>query len=118
MKGRLRTLLIEWTDFHTPDPLITVGAGRAFFRADLLRQLRSVIDQQIARSGCGMLGKFKYGATSKAYRAVDEHVYDTVRHFLRRRHKVSSRGISQFPEERVFGSLGVIRLQGPMGVRL
>jgi len=41
-----------------------------------------------------------------------------VRHFLRRRHKVSSRGICQFPEERVFGSLGVIRLQGPMGVRL
>src|SRR5438067_8152797 len=66
----------------------------------------------------GWRAYFKYGATSKAYRAVDEYVYDTVRHFLRRRHKVSSRGISQFPEERVFGSLGVIRLQGPMGVRL
>ena len=49
-KGRLRTLLVEWTDLHSPDPVITVGAGRAFFRADLLRQLRSVVDQQIARS--------------------------------------------------------------------
>jgi len=57
----------------------------------------------------------KYG---KAYRAVDEYVYDTVRHFLRRRHKVSSQGTRQFPEERVFGTLGVLRLQGPMGVRL
>ena len=66
----------------------------------------------------GWRAYFAYGATSKAYRAVDEHVYDTVRHFLRRRHKVSSHGIRQFPEERVFGSLGVIRLQGPMGVRL
>ena len=30
------------------------------------------------------------------------------------RHQVSSQGTRQFPEERVFGSLGVVRLQGPM----
>jgi RNA-directed DNA polymerase len=65
----------------------------------------------------GWRAYFNCGATSKAYRAVDEHVYDKVRHFLRRRHKVSSHGTRQFPEEMVFGSLGVIRLQGPMGVR-
>ena len=29
--------------------MVTVGAGRAFFRADLLRQLRRLIDQQMAR---------------------------------------------------------------------
>ena len=34
-----------------------------------------------------------------------------------RRHKVSSHGTRQFPEERVFGTLGVIRLQGPRGAR-
>jgi len=66
----------------------------------------------------GWRGYFGCGSTGKAYRAVDEYVYDTVRHFLRRRHKVSSQGTRQFPEERVFGTLGVIRLQGPMGVRL
>ena len=66
----------------------------------------------------GWRAYFGCGSTSKAYRAVDEHVYDKVRHFLRRRHKVSSQGTRQFPEERVFGSLGVVRLQGPMGVRL
>jgi hypothetical protein len=49
--GRLRTLLIEWTDIRVPDPVITVGAGRALFRADLLRQLRGLIDKQIAGSG-------------------------------------------------------------------
>lgn len=65
----------------------------------------------------GWRAYFNCGATSKAYRAVDEHVYDKVRHFLRRRHKVSSHGTRQFPEEVVFGSLGVMRLQGPMGVR-
>ena len=41
---------------------------------------------------------------------MDEHVYDKVRHFLRRRQQVSSQGTRQFPEERVFGSLGVVRL--------
>ena len=66
----------------------------------------------------GWRAYFGRGARSKAYRAVDAYVYDAVRHFLRRRHKVPSQGTRQFPEERVFGSLGVIRLQGPMGARL
>jgi len=60
---------------------------------------------------------FCCGSTAKAYRAVDQYVYDAVRHFLRRRHQVSSQGTRQFPEERVFGELGVTRLQGPMGAR-
>jgi Family of unknown function (DUF5372) len=44
--GRLRTLPVEWTDVRMPDPVIPVGAGRAFFRADLLRQLRRLIDER------------------------------------------------------------------------
>jgi len=66
----------------------------------------------------GWRAYFSCGSTAKAYRAIDEYVYDAVRHFLRRRHQVSSQGTRQFPEERVFGSLGVLRLQGPMGARL
>ena len=66
----------------------------------------------------GWRAYFGRGARSKAYRAVDGYVYDAVRHFLRRRHKVTSQGTRQFPEERVFGSLGVLRLQGPMDARL
>lgn len=53
--GRLRTLLIEWTDIHTPDPVITIGAGRAFFRVDLLRELRNLIDKQMAGREAGAL---------------------------------------------------------------
>jgi hypothetical protein len=48
-KGRLRTLPVEWTDVHQPDPVVTVGAGRAIFRADLLRQLRKLVDEQMGR---------------------------------------------------------------------
>ena len=47
--GRLRTLPVEWTDIHTPDLLIAVGQGRAYFRADRLRELRSLIDEQAGR---------------------------------------------------------------------
>src|SRR5215475_9199808 len=35
---------------------------------------------------------FCYGTRLSAYRAVDNHVYDRVRHFLVRRHKVPSHG--------------------------
>jgi len=48
-KRRLRTLPLEWTDVREPDPIVTVGAGRAIFRADLLRQLRKLVDEQMAR---------------------------------------------------------------------
>ena len=55
----------------------------------------------------GWSAYFNYGTTQIAYRAIERHVYERVRHFLVDRHKMSSRGIWQFPSERVFGQLGV-----------
>ena len=46
-EGRLRTLPVEWTDVLEPDLVITVGAGRAVFRTDRLRELRSLIDKHL-----------------------------------------------------------------------
>jgi len=54
---------------------------------------------------------FSYGTRLMAYRAVDHYVYERVRHFLRRRHKVPSRGTRRFPADLVFGELGVFRLR-------
>jgi RNA-directed DNA polymerase len=54
---------------------------------------------------------FGYGTRLPAYRAVDNHVYDRVRHFLVRRHKVPSHGTRRFPREAVFGALGVFHLR-------
>ena len=54
---------------------------------------------------------FDHGTRMPAYRAVDNAVYEAVRHFLVRRHKVSSRGTRRFPDRVVFGELGVIRLR-------
>jgi RNA-directed DNA polymerase len=53
---------------------------------------------------------FRYGSIFVAYRSVDSHVYERMRNFLRRRHKVSTRGTRVFGWQRVFGSLGVISL--------
>ena len=46
-----------------------------------------------------------------AYRAVDNHIYHSVRRFLVRRHKVQSQGTSRFSAEVVFGERGVLRLR-------
>ena len=54
-EGRLRTLPVEWTDVLEPDLVVTVGAGRAFFRTDKLRELRRLLDeclQQWEASSC------------------------------------------------------------------
>src|ERR1039457_373961 len=44
----------------------------------------------------GWSAYFSYGTRTAAYRAVDNYVYNSVRHFLRRRHKVQSRGTTRF----------------------
>jgi RNA-directed DNA polymerase len=56
---------------------------------------------------------FSYGTTQIVYRAVERYVYERVRLFLKRRHKVRSRGIRRFPSEKVFGDIGVL-LPRPM----
>lgn len=58
----------------------------------------------------GWSAYFGYGARSSAYRAVDNHVHDRVRHFLARRHKAPGRGVRRFSHAEVFGTLGVQRL--------
>jgi len=44
----------------------------------------------------GWSNYFSYGTCLEVCRAIDHHVYDRVRGFLRRRHKVPSRGTRRF----------------------
>lgn len=59
----------------------------------------------------GWAGYFCYGSRGVAYRAVDAHVAQRTRHFLRRRHKVASRATQQYGDHRLFGGLGVLSVQ-------
>src|SRR5258705_13351789 len=54
----------------------------------------------------GWSAYFSYGTRAAAYEAVDNYVYESVRHFLRRRHQVQSRGTNRFSIKAVFGELG------------
>lgn len=57
---------------------------------------------------------FKLGSPWQAFGAVDQHVEERVRHFLRRRHKVSTQGTREFSRKRIYGELGVFQLRSPV----
>ncbi len=54
----------------------------------------------------GWSSYFSYGTRVAAHEAVRNYVYESVRHFLRRRHQVQSRGTSRFSRVTVFSELG------------
>jgi RNA-directed DNA polymerase len=69
------------------------------------------VRERLNRKLRGWAAYFSYGTRTQAYRAVDNYVYHGVRNFLRKRHKVQSRGTRRFSDEVVFGELGVLRLR-------
>jgi RNA-directed DNA polymerase len=59
----------------------------------------------------GWCGYFSPGSHYVTDRAIEAHIYDRVRNFLVRRHKMPSRSIGPFTKDAVFGALGVPRLR-------
>lgn len=58
----------------------------------------------------GWSNYFCLGAVSAAYRAVDYHVRERLRQWLCRKHQVDSRGPLLFPDQHLYGVLGLVRL--------
>ncbi len=58
----------------------------------------------------GWSNYFSHGTRRRAYRAVDNHVAERVRHFLRRRQHRHMRCTRTLTDAMIFGSLGVLRL--------
>jgi RNA-directed DNA polymerase len=69
------------------------------------------VRDQLNRVLRGWSAYFSSSTRWPAYRAIDDHVYDHVRHFLARRHKAQGSGTRCFPREHVFGEMGVLRLR-------
>jgi group II intron reverse transcriptase/maturase len=65
--------------------------------------------QRLNRRMVGWANYFRLGPVSKAYRAVDRHAADRLRHWLGRKHKVRGLGFSRVPNERL-EQLGLQRL--------
>ena len=60
----------------------------------------------------GWANYFRLGPVSKAYRAVDAHARRRLRRWLCDKHEVRSTGITRFPDESLYGKLGLVLL-GP-----
>jgi RNA-directed DNA polymerase len=132
VKTKLRDARKEHFDFlgysfgpyhHRKDGYRYLGASPS---TKSVRRLTAKVGELLVRSNCdpwpkvcgqlnamlrGWSAYFGYGTRLMAYRAVDNYVYDAVRHFLRDRHKVQGRGTRSFPAQAVFGSCGVLRLR-------
>ena len=59
----------------------------------------------------GWSGYFSYGTHRSVFRGIDYYVYERVRDFLARRHKVAGRGTHRFSCEVVYGERGLLRLE-------
>src|SRR2546430_12759217 len=71
------------------------------------------------RSLLGWSNYFCHGTRRSAFRGVDRYVYQRVRDFLARRHKVAGRGTHRFSCEVVYGERGLLRLERlPLTARL
>jgi len=83
--------------------------------ADLFEANRTTpwpeVQDRLNRKLKGWSGYFSYGTRLMAYRAVDNYVYEAVCRFLRRRHKMHTRGTARFSHEAVFGEWGVLELR-------
>jgi len=89
--------------------MLTPGDKRP--REDIVADLNRVLR--------GWAHDFSHGTRMPAFRAIDHHVYDRMRHFLVRRHKVETRGTRRFSSNFIFGELGVLRLRRDhLGLRI
>ena len=67
----------------------------------------------------GWSNYFCHGTRRSAFHSIDRYVYERVRDFLARRHKVAGRGTHRFSLDVVYGERGLLRLERlPLSARL
>ena len=63
----------------------------------------------------GWANYFSLGTVSRAYRAVDRHVARRLRQWLCDKYGLRGQGTGRFPDEYLYGELGLSRLSGRRG---
>ncbi len=66
---------------------------------------------RINRKLNGWSNYFRLGPVSKAYAAVDSHACKRLRQWLCRKHKISGRGSSHYPDEYLYQQLNLVQLR-------
>jgi hypothetical protein len=79
--------------------------GRRWRWRSIPEQVR-LLNQQLL----GWSNYFCLGSVHRAYRAVDGHVRDRLRQWLRGKHQWKARGCRRYPARRLYDELGLIDL--------
>jgi RNA-directed DNA polymerase len=82
--------------------------GQTAYRTGLLEA--DVVVARLNRELRGWANYFKLGPVSKAYRLVDQYTTSRLRRWLCHKHKVKSGGFDLYPNEYIYGTLGLVRL--------
>lgn len=67
--------------------------------------------EKLNRIMTGWANYFGLGPVSKAYRAVDAHARYRLRQWLRGKHKIKGAGTARFPDQYLYETLGLVRLE-------
>src|SRR5262249_17263780 len=83
--------------------------------SELTSRRRLLIDTErqvveLNRVLTGWANYFCLGPASKAYQAIDSHVVERLRRWLRKKHNTPGRGIARFPDEHLYQRLWLKRL--------
>jgi RNA-directed DNA polymerase len=85
----------------------TIGNRLLPSNIDPWPELRDTLNSSLL----GWSNYFCHGTRRSAFRSIDRYVYEHVRDFLARRHKVAGRGTRRFSCDVVYGELGLLRLE-------
>jgi len=79
-------------------------------RRRMLKDAEEVVEE-LNRMMIGWANYFCLGPVSKAYRAVDAHARKRLRQWLCGKHKQAGGGTTRYPDEYLYGRLGLARLE-------
>jgi len=65
---------------------------------------------RLNRKLTGWANYFSLGPVSSAYQSINNHVKQRLRRWLCRKHKVRSKGTTRYPDQYLYGKLGLIKL--------
>ena len=91
--------------------VLVMTGGPGVGKTTIVYAILRILAAKGTRSLRGWSNYFGYGSRAKAYRSVDQYVFERVRRFLARRHKVQGRGNRRFTFDVIHRELGVLCLQ-------
>ena len=89
---------------------VTQAVSRATARRTERWETESLVER-LNRMLAGWGRYYCLGPVTPAYRAVDAHVRHRLRRWLRKKHKCGGRATKRFPNEFLYGTLGLVRLE-------